>query len=596
MDNCKNKFEMTALQGSGIFYLSYNSFMKRLGIIAVLNIFLLTLPVSCFASPDIPKTTLQAVGNTEDLVSVPQSDSKIIRVGIGTNNFTAYEWESAGIYSTGEFEVYNNKKYIDTYDANNVINISMAGKIFILTDVEGNVIEKVSGPIIFKTDFGYLGVKDLKRAGKDAVYRGQLELVPASKQDRFHIVNSIYLEDYLKGVVPNEMPVQFGLEALKAQSVAARNYVLAPRIKSNPNYDVVDSVASQVYFGANTEQELSNLAVNETTGIVALYNWDLILALYSSTAGGYTESYENVFSDPITKEFPSKPKYYLKAAADYDDIEPLNTDPKAEKFYKSEPKSFDINSSYYRWEREWNGQEIQDAVQNNIAAQSAAGFVNPAVNKDETIGIIKELKVVKRGDSGKIIELEIQTDNGNYTVRKELIIRRLLTNNGKALPSANIVFEHEYNDDGDLIYIKAYGGGYGHGVGMSQYGAGFMGIELQKSFDEILKHYYTDITLGTEPIVLSSSGSRNKVTQSFYTKDGKARLIVDNKYKLSYIDICINGTDEKIKFDKTKRTDIIDISDYLYKGMNSITFLYPVKQGADKAVRLYIELAGNDDN
>ena len=70
------------------------------------------------------------------------------------------------------------------------------------------------------------------------------------------------------------------------------------------------------------------------------------------------------------------------------------------------------------------------------------------------------------------MDLEIQTDNGNYLVQKELVIRRLLTKDGKALPSANVVFEHEYNDNGDLIYIKAYGGGFGHGVGMSQYGAG----------------------------------------------------------------------------------------------------------------------------
>lgn len=102
------------------------------------------------------------------------------------------------------------------------------------------------------------------------------------------------------------MPVRFGLEALKAQSVAARNYVLTPRTKSSVNYDVVDSVASQVYYGANTENPLSNRAVEETAGIVALYHWDMILALYSSTAGGYTESYSNAFSDPSTKIFRPK--------------------------------------------------------------------------------------------------------------------------------------------------------------------------------------------------------------------------------------------------------------------------------------------------
>ncbi len=570
--------------------------MKTSGKILALFISLITLPAFCWATPDIPKTTLQIAKNAGFKAIYTQPKSKTVRVGIGTNNFASYEWDNAKIYATGEFEIYNNQNYITTYDNDNVINISMVGRIFVLTDCEENVIAKVSGPIIFKTDFGYLGVKDLKRAGKDAIYRGQLELVSAAKEGKFHIVNSINLEEYLKGVVPNEMPVHFGLEALKAQSVAARNYVLSPRVKANPHYDVVDSVASQVYFGANTEKELSNSAVYETAGIVALYNWDLILAQYSSTAGGYTESYENTFSEPATKQFPANPKPYLKARPDCEDFEPLNTEEAAEKFYKSKPKSFDVKSTYYRWEREWNGQEIQDAVQNTIAAQSTTGFIKPAVKKDETIGIIKEIKVTKRGTSGKIMELQIVTDDKTYTVQKELVIRRLLTNKGKALPSANVVFEHEYDENGDLIYIKAYGGGFGHGVGMSQYGAGFMGKELGKSFDQILKHYYKDITLGTEPVILSSNSSQNKITQSFFTKSGKAYLVVDNKYKMSYIDTCINGLDAQIKLDTTNRYNVIEISKYLQKGMNSVTFLYPIKQGSNKGLRLYIELAGKDDN
>ncbi len=103
------------------------------------------------------------------------------------------------------------------------------------------------------------------------------------------------------------MPVRFGLEALKAQAVAARNYVLMPRTRT-AQFDVDDSVASQVYYGAGTESSLGNQAVNETQGLLALFDWDLIQAQYSSTAGGYTEDYENAFSDPKTKDFPSKPK------------------------------------------------------------------------------------------------------------------------------------------------------------------------------------------------------------------------------------------------------------------------------------------------
>lgn len=538
----------------------------------------------------IPQTTLDIARNTQNQVS---PISKTVRVGIGTNNFASYEWDNAQIYGTGEFEIYNNKTYINTFDNDNIVKISMVDKIFVLKDSSDNVIAKVSGPIIFKTDFGFLGVKGLKRAGVDAVYRGKIELVSSSaKAGKFYIVNELELEDYLKGVVPNEMPVSFGLEALKAQSVAARNYVLSPRVKANPHYDVVDSVASQVYFGTNTEKDLSNRAVNETSGIVALYDWNLILAQYSSTAGGYTESYENAFSDPITKKFPADPKPYLKAKPDNSEFKSLQTEEAASKFYKSKPKSYDVNSSYYRWEREWNGQEIQDAVQNNIATQSATGFVSPAVKKGETIGLIKEIRVLKRGNSGKIMKLEIITDDKNYIVQKELVIRRLFTNKGKALPSANVVFEHEYNDKNELIYIKAYGGGFGHGVGMSQYGAGYMGKELGKSYDEILKHYYTGISLGTEPAILSSSSSQQKVAQTFYTKNGKATLVVDNKYQLEYIDATINNVDEKLALNTSTRYNHVDLSKYLRQGMNSVTFFYPIKQGSNKAVRMYIELVG----
>ncbi|MCM1339238.1 MAG: SpoIID/LytB domain-containing protein [Muribaculaceae bacterium] len=564
---------------------------KKLCAIMCLNL-LFMLPVKASFSGSIPQTTLQIAKNAGYNQNISSPSSKIVRVGIGTNNFASYEWDNVQIYGTGEFELYNNKTYINTFDNDNVIKVSMVGSIFVLTDSDDNVIAKVSGPIIFKTDFGLMGVQGLKRAGQNALYRGQLELVPAAKTGKFHIVNSLMVEEYLRGVVPNEMPVSFGLEALKAQSVAARNYVLSPRVKANPNYDVVDSVASQVYFGANTEKELSNRAVNETFGIVALYGWDLILAQYSSTAGGYTESFENAFSDPVTKKFPSDPKPYLVAKPDDEDFRPLNTEEAAARFYKSKPKSYDVKSSYYRWEREWNGQEIQDAVQANIAAQSAAGFVKPAVKKGETIGIIKELKVLKRGDSGKIIEMEIVTENGNYLVQKELVIRRLFTNKGKALPSANVVFEHEYNDDGDLIYIKAYGGGFGHGVGLSQYGAGFMGKELGKSFDEILKHYYSGITLATEPKILALNVGQDKISDNFYTRDGKAILVVDNKYKMSYVDVVINNVDEKIEFDTSTRYNQIDLSKYLRCGMNTVTFFYPAMLGGNKAIRFYIELAG----
>lgn len=571
-----------------------NKNMKKAGLILFLSVLLLGIMIPVFGAyyANIPQTTLQIARNAMN--SSYNANSKLVRVGIGNQNFSSYVRESASIYGTGEFEIYNKNTYMTTLDSNNQVNISMVGKIFVLTDIDGNVINKVSGPIIFKTDFGFLGIKDLKRGGKDAVYRGQLELICAG-EGKFYVVNSLDVEDYLKGVVPNEMPVHFGLEALKAQAVAARNYVLSPRVKANPNYDVVDSVASQVYYGANTEKDLSNQAVDETMGIVATYNWDLILALYSSTAGGYTESYENAFSDPKTKVFPADSKPYLKAVPDNDNFTPLNTEEEAEKFYTTKPKSFDVNSSYYRWEREWTQEELQSEIQNNIVAQSAAGFVHPVVQKGETIGKILRLEVLERGLSGKIMRLQIETDNGNYIAEKELVIRRLFTNKGKALPSANLVFKQKFDDEGNLKTIKAYGGGYGHGVGMSQFGAGYMATSLHLPYEKILQHYYSGISLTTEPFIISSNSAQNKVTQTFFAKNGEGKLIVDNKYKVRYIDACINNVDEKIELDTSQRINTIDISKYLQKGINTITFYYPLSSGSNKGLRMYVELTGKYD-
>jgi len=462
---------------------------------------------------------------------------------------------------------------------------------------ESTIPEKVSGPVQITSNYGLLGVTGLKRAGKQALYHGAFELKKCDN-NTFNLINMVEVEEYLKGVVPNEMPVTFGLEALKAQSVAARNYVLSPRTKASPNYDVVDSVASQVYFGANTEKPLANQAVKETEGVVAIYDWDLILALYSSTAGGYTESYSNAFSDPQTRAFPSAGKPYLKARPDIIGQTSLNTEEAASAYYKSRPDAYDIRSSYFRWEREWTADELKNALQSTLAAQSAAGFVKPAFNKGDKLDDLVEIKVNRRGDSGKIVEMEVVTRSQTYKVCKELVVRRLMTKDGKALPSANAVFENTQDENGSLISVHAWGGGFGHGVGMSQYGAGFMGSELRKSYDQILQHYYTGITLATKPVIISSNSAQQSVTQRFYTKEKSAKIIVDNKFMVSKLIANINGKENIFKLEPgilKKRTVEIDISKYLKTGNNTISYLITDDFEYSKKLSVYAVVSGAED-
>ena len=534
-----------------------------------------------------------------------QTANKYVRVAIGNQNFQNYTYQTTTIFGTSDISIYDKKRdtLIAEFPADTFVEISMKNNTFEAKTVktELNSEENIKPVVAALTDNdivilcngGLLGIKDLKRKGKQALYRTSLELIKKPKTDNlFYIVNVLDIQDYLKGVVPNEMPTSFGLEALKAQAVAARNYVLSPRTRLVNEYDVVDSVASQVYFGANTEEKISNKAVEETDGIVATYNWELILAQYSSTAGGYTESFSNAFSDANNKKFPSNSKPYLTAKADMISQLPLRTEEEVREFYTTKPDSYDIRSPYYRWQKNWTKEELEEVLTRTLKEQSKTGFVSPKFESEEKIKLI-DLRPKRRGDSGKLIDIEIVTDKGTYTVQKELVIRRIFQKNNISLPSANVVFEFVVDDNNEIVEINAYGGGFGHGVGMSQYGAGFMGKELKMSHDKILKHYYTGISLGTEPVILSAYPTQQQVTQRFYLDHKSAELVIDNRFRLSKLNLVINDKEmvlplshEMFSFKAPIR---IDISDFIKKGENTITFCYPLDEGSMKALRLYIE-------
>jgi len=135
----------------------------------------------------------------------------------------------------------------------------------------------------------------------DRTYRGFLEVF-GNARNTFTIVDELPLEDYLLGVVPNELsPATFGqLEALKAQAVAARTYAIRNMGQyKQEGYDICNTDACQVYFGAGTEDTLATQAVRETRGMIATYNGQPINALYSSTCGGRTEASENIFQEKL---------------------------------------------------------------------------------------------------------------------------------------------------------------------------------------------------------------------------------------------------------------------------------------------------------
>ncbi len=132
-------------------------------------------------------------------------------------------------------------------------------------------------------------------------YRGRIEVF-ANPRGALTVVNVIGLEDYVKGVVPNELsPGGFpAIEALKAQAIAARTYALKNRGQfASEGYDLLPTTRSQVYRGLSSEHPLSSRAVDETRGLIATYNGEPINALYTSTCGGRTEDAENIFLQAV---------------------------------------------------------------------------------------------------------------------------------------------------------------------------------------------------------------------------------------------------------------------------------------------------------
>lgn len=527
------------------------------------------------------------------LPALAEDNSVPVRVGISNTNFQTYLFDTIEFNNPQNLEVMDSATgYVIPISENSTtLKVTSENNLFRVYVNEILKAKNLDGPVIVKPKEGFnVEIKGLKRKGKQAAYRGFIELIRSSKDiSKFSIVNVLSLKNYLRGVVPNEMPVRFGLEALKAQTVAARNYAVTPRVKAYQEFDLCDSVACQVYFGANTENELSDKAILQTDGIIALDKDDKpILALYSSTAGGYTESYEFAFSDPETKVFPSKDIHYLSARPDDSSFPELNTDEQAELFYTTRPDSFDDMSPYYRWSKEWSKDELEQVLSKTMIAQSKTGFISPMLLNSEDFGTLISIKALKRGNSGKIIELEVKTDKNTFKIQKELVIRRCFQKNNISLPSANFVIT--YIDAQKPMY-KFSGGGFGHGVGLSQWGAGKM-ASLGFSYDKILQHYYKGIKLTTIPIKIYAN--YKIVEKTFACTNNDVYLVIKNPCGIEKLKLVINGKEHTIKLKKDRI--IADISKYIQDGENKISFIISDEEAKmDSYIELFAVIKDAED-
>ena len=295
-------------------------------------------------------------------------------------------------------------------------------------------------------------------------YRGELLFVP--NDTGVTVVNRVRMDDYLRGVVPLEIGTRDPRDsaAVQAQAVTARSYayVHMGRTGRRP-YDITASVTDQLYGGADVETPVSNAAVSATRGLVLQYGGRVVNAPYHSACGGSTAAADEIWR--------SENEPYLQRVSDQI--------PGTNRFY------CDI-APRFRWTRTIDGAALRDALVRYLGTYTATPGGYPGTPRD--------VQVDTRTPSGRVGTLKIATDRGNYVLRGNDIRYVLRPPGGEILNSTNFTVESTPAPDGSLARLTVRGNGYGHGVGMCQWGA-IGRARVGQDFRTILRTYYPGTTV-----------------------------------------------------------------------------------------------------
>ncbi len=353
-------------------------------------------------------------------------------------------------------------------------------------------------------------IKEVLRSQGNASYRGEFEISVTS--DGFVVINELALEEYLFAVVPSEMPSSYPAEALKAQAICARTYAYMNMVKAAyPKYGahVDDSAAYQVYQNIS-ENVNTTQAVKNTKGQMLYYQNNLAQTYYYSTSAGFGNSVE-VWNGRSESEFPYMTSiHYGTSDSHYSPTDLMDNAVYDEYIKQVDPLDFEASEGWYRWT--YSPKEISSDVilerlkarygmnSNLVLTKNANGdFVSKEIGE---LGDIADIEITERLPGGNVKAVVITGTKGCYKVLTELYIRAVLCDGEtkvvrqsgdevampSLLPSGFISLEIE-KIDGIVVQYKIYGGGFGHGVGMSQNGAKAM-ANMGYSTSEILQFYY----------------------------------------------------------------------------------------------------------
>lgn len=359
-----------------------------------------------------------------------------------------------------------------------------------------------------ETADGYIYLCDANGKKLSNPYSGQMEV--RKYESGYCVVNEVPFETYLYSVVPSEMPSNYQSEALKAQAVCARSYAYIQVMRADLaayGAHINDSSAYQVYNNvAKTEAAIK--AVDETAGKVMLYDGEVVEAYYFSTSMGYTDTVEvwNVLDATAYGYLKQACLNHVSFSGD------LSTEEGFKTYLSTDVTGYDSDIRFYRWKIQCEDyakldEEIltllksrREAMKRHVTYYEEDGT---EVEQTQNFGSLVSIDVAERSKAGSITKLRVNFEKGYVIVQNEYNIRKVLgtaaqkityQNGSKAewtsiIPSAFCTVERQ--EDGTYLLC---GGGYGHGLGMSQNGANGL-AKNGYTYEEILNFFYNDIEL-----------------------------------------------------------------------------------------------------
>ena len=311
------------------------------------------------------------------------------------------------------------------------------------------------------------------------LYPGHLHLQPNS-YGNYTLVNIVPIESYLRGVVPHEIGPNAPLEAVKAQAIIARTYALRNlhRFQAD-DYEICANTHCQVYWGLSDTNARSDRAIAETTKQVLTYDGKLVDALYSSTTGGVTAFFNDIWD--------GRQRPYLRSVVDsaqsvWDlDKRPLSDEANFRAFINQEQGFNETGTRAFRWERESTIAQLTEDLQTYLQR-----IKHPL---GEKMTQIEGMSVTARSRSGRILKMEVETDQGEITLEKTEV------RSAFGPPRSTLFYlDPILDENGQLQGYEFIGGGFGHGVGLSQIGAHHL-AQQGWSAQEILSFYYPETNI-----------------------------------------------------------------------------------------------------